>query len=267
MPGYCRGGNKDCARPGSSFSIICDWETKRSTTDNLVAESYLWEQEFSTAEIFLEKAYSENPFDIDVLLNLTFLHSSRYREFGFRGIQDIYQQIIDVCPVGETVLLQWCDKILLGNPGFTAPPKLARQRVEKYLECNPHSYRAWLMMGKIDAQGMNREKALGAFLKADSISPRNGMVNYNLGALYYEWNRKELARIYLEQSIDYGNYLDAYLYLGAILKEEGRYQEALEKFRYRVAHKQGEDDFYAYQAMKGIQECLEALGQPQSKPE
>ena len=62
-------------------------------------------------------------------------------------------------------------------------------------------------------------------------------------------------------AIQYDNYLDAYLYLGSILKDEGNYRAALEKFRYRVAHKQGEDDFYAYQAMKGIQECLEALGE------
>ena len=69
------------------------------------------------------------------------------------------------------------------------------------------------------------------------------------------------AQVYFENAISYQNYLDAYLYLGAVLKEQGRYEEALAKFRYRVSNKTGDDDYYALQAMKGIQECLAALGQ------
>jgi len=232
----------------------------------MVAESYLWEEDFVGAEIFLKKAYIENPFNIDVLFNLSFIHPSRYREFGMADRQSIYLKILDLCPIEESVLIQWSDAILLGNPSYSAPPKHARTLTQRYLSLNPHSYRGWLMLGKIYAQALDRSRALEAFLSADSISPRNGLVCYNIGALYYEWHQPERAEEYIIKAIEYDNYLDAYLYLGAILKDQGKYQEALEKFRYRVANKQGEDDFYAYQAMKGIQQCLEALENKSPKP-
>ena len=227
--------------------------------DIMVAESYLWEEDFAGAEIFLKKAYVENPFNIDVLFNLSFIHPSRYQEFGFSDRQSIYLKILDLCPIEETILIQWSDAILLGNPSYSAPPKYARNRTQNYLSINPHSYRGWLMLGKIYAQALDRSRALEAFFVADSISPRNGLVCYNIGALYYEWHQPDRAEEYILKAIEYDNYLDAYLYLGAILKDQGKYEQALEKFRYRAANKQGEDDFYAYQAMKGIQQCLEAL--------
>ncbi|MBN2365300.1 MAG: hypothetical protein EH225_04765 [Calditrichaeota bacterium] len=229
--------------------------------DVMIAESYIWEKDFASAEIFLEKAYIENPFNIDVLLNLASLHPSRYQDFGFTGVQDIYEHILYFCPLEEKVLLTWAENILNRNPSYSAPPQYARQQVERYLEINPHSVNAWLMLGKIFAQKADRQSTRDAFLKADSISPANAAVKYNLGVLYYEWNKPDIAVDYLEEAIEIDNYPDAYLYLGVILMEKGKYQEALEKFRYRVSRKKGEDDFYAYQAMKGIQQCLDALGE------
>ena len=229
--------------------------------DLVIAESYLWEEDFASAEIFLEKSLVENPFDIDVLLDLTFLHPSRYREFGFDRAVDIYQRILDLCPLEEAVLLQWVEKIIERNPGYTAPPQYAVERIQHYLKINPYSYKGWLMIGQLNAHQFQKELALQAFLKADSLSPQSGVVHYNLGSLYYDWKKYDLAKEHLQKAIALDDYLDAYLYLGAILKDEGHYEEALEKFRYRVAHKQGDDDYYAIQAMKGIQACLEALGQ------
>ena len=201
-----------------------------------------------------------------MLSNLAFIHPSRYREFGMVDRQSIYLKILDLCPIEESVLIQWSDAILLGNPSYSAPPKHARRLTRHYLSLNPHSYRGWLMLGKIYAQALDRPRALEAFFNADSISPRNGLICYNIGALYYEWHQPERAEEYIIKAIEYNNYLDAYLYLGAILKDQGKYQQALEKFRYRVANKQGDDDFYAYQAMKGIQQCLEALENESPKP-
>jgi len=229
--------------------------------DLVIAESYLWEEEFASAEVFLEKLLLENPFDIDVLLDLTFLHPSRYQEFGFNRAIDIYQRILDLCPLEEAVLQRWIERIIQGNPGHSAPPQYAKGRIEQYLQLNPYSYKGWLMIGQLNAHQLKRVLALRNFLKADSLSPQNGIVQYNLGALYYDWEKYDLAKEHLLKAIALNDYLDAYLYLGTILKEEGRYEEALEKFRYRVEHKQGEDDHYAYEAMKGIQSCLKALGQ------
>jgi tetratricopeptide (TPR) repeat protein len=229
--------------------------------DLMVAESYIWQRDYASAEIFLEKAHVDNPFDIDVLLNLSFLHPSRYKEFGFSNIENIMDEILYYCPIDEPVLLRWSENILEGNPAYTAPPKKARRMVEKYLEINPHSYKAWLMLGKILAQNLERDMALKTFMKADSILPNNGVINYNIGVLLYEWHQSERALDYLNKSIEYDNYLDSYLYLGTIYEEQGQYQKALEYFRYRVSHRKGENDYYAIQAMKGIRKCLDLLGE------
>jgi tetratricopeptide (TPR) repeat protein len=227
----------------------------------MVAESYIWQRDYASAEIFLEKAHVDNPFDIDVLLNLSFLHPSRYKEFGFSNIENIMDEILYYCPIDEPVLLKWSENILEGNPAYTAPPKKARRTVEKYLDINPYSYKAWLMLGKILAQNLERNEALKAFLKADSIFPKSGVVNYNIGVLLYEWHQSQRALKYLEKSVEYDSYLDSYLYLGSIYEEQGQYQKALEYFRYRVSHRKGENDYYAIQAMKGIQKCLDLLGE------
>lgn len=226
----------------------------------MVAESYIWEQKFSSASIFLKEAYIENPFHIDVLLNLTFLHSSRYRELGFDDPDAIYRKILTFCPIEESVLLKWSEYVLQGNPSYTAPLEFAKNFVNRYLRINPYSYRVWTMLGRIYANEGARQRALQAFLRADSLYPKSGFINYNLGVLFYEWEKPDSAERYFKLAVTYDDYMNAHLYLGALYKDQGKYEKALREFRYRVAHKQGEDDFYAYQAMKGIQECLNALG-------
>lgn len=227
--------------------------------DIMIAESYLWEKDFASAEIFLKKVYVDNPFNIDMFANLSFLHNSRYSEFKFANAREIYERILELCPIEENILLKWSDIILMGNPAFTAPPRYAQDKVERYLAINPRSYRGWLMHGKILAHVLKRKDALVSFFRADSLAPANGLIQYNIGIIYYELKNIDLAKQYFTRAIEYQNYLDAYLYLGAILKDQGKYEEALEKFRYRVIHKSGEDDYYALQAMKGIKECLAAL--------
>ncbi len=230
-------------------------------TNLLVAESYLWEEDYGKAEIFLKKMLVDNPFNIDALLNLSFLHPSRYREFGFAHAQEIYQRILIYWPLEEDVLVKWSEKILVGNPTFTAPPKKAESLLRRYLQINPYSYRIWLMLGQLYARAAMRAEALNCFSRADSLQPNSALIQYNLGVLYFEWEKYDQAETYFQRAIDLADYKDAYIYMGAIYKERGDYRKALEYFRYRVAHKTGENDFYAYQAMKGIQECLEALGE------
>jgi len=228
----------------------------------MIAESFIWEEEFSNAEVFLEKAYIDNPFNIDVLFNLSFLHPSRYREFGFNGVREIYQKILAIDPIEETVLLKWSQYILENHPAYTPSPNFAKDFLERYLKINPYSPEVWNMLGEIYSRQAQRAAALQAFQKADSLLPKNGRINYNIGVLYYEWGKLNEAKIYFQRAIDYGDYLDAHLYLGAIFLDEGKYKKALERFRYRVKHKKGDNDLYAYQAMKGIQQCLKAMGEP-----
>jgi len=271
--------------PANPFSkIIPEWQKKLQKaravlvnylregyedvlTNMLVAESYLWEENFSAAEVFLKKAYLENPFDVDILLNLSFLHPSRFQEFGFKKMGDLYQQIIIFCPIEEAVLLKLSQYLLDNHPAYTAPPDYARKTLERYLSINPYSVKGWLMLGQVYSLQRSREEALFAFLKADSLKPQSGLIHFNIGVLYYEWEKYDQAEEYFKRSIKYDDYLDSHLYLGAIYKLKGEYRKALQEFRYRVAHKRGDNDEYAYQAMKGIRDCLKLLGEPQTMEE
>ncbi len=254
-----------------------DWKTKlekarlyllndmKSNGENalsnlLIAESYIWEKRFGAAEIFLEKDYIDNPFNIDVLLNISFFYPSRYRELGFSSKREILEQILRICPIEEDVLLKWSELVLKGNPAYTSPPKKAVAMLDYYLRMNPYSYRVWLMLGQFYSQGRNRAAALKAFMRADSLSPENSLVNYNIGVLYYEWDKIEQAKKYFEEAVRIDDFLNAHLYLGAIYKDSGDCRKALQEFRYRVAHKKGNDDYFAIQAMKGIQDCLKVMG-------
>ena len=123
------------------------------------------------------------------------------------------------------------------------------------------------MLGQVYSLQRSRKAALQAFLKADSLLPHNGLIHFNIGVLYYEWEKYDRAEEYFQRSIEYDDYLDSHLYLGAIYKRRGEYRKALKEFRYRVAHKKGKDDEYAYQAMKGIRDCLKLLGETETGEE
>ncbi|MFQ5584708.1 MAG: tetratricopeptide repeat protein, partial [Calditrichia bacterium] len=87
----------------------------------------------------------------------------------------------------------------------------------------------------------------------------NSLVQYNLGVIHYMDKNIRAAEKFFRRAIEIDDYLDAHLYLGAIYMERGDYETALKEFRYRVAHKKGDDDPYALEAMKGIRKCLEEL--------
>lgn len=235
---------------------------RRSLRLNLmIAESYIWEENYEAAEVFLKQAYVENPFHIDVLLNFSFLHPTRFQELGFKNAGSIYRRILEIFPLDEEILIKWSKYILANNPAYTAPPEFAKKYLVRYLDLNPYSSRIWAMLGEIYSQQRRRRQAEHAFFKADSLNPGNGLIQYDLGVLYYEWGRYQKAKEYFLRSIEVEDYLDSHLYLGAIFKKEGNYQAALQEFRYRVAHKKGDNDVYAFQAMRGIRECLEVLGE------
>lgn len=239
---------------------------ERDVTDdflnNMMAESYLWEENFDEAEIFLRNGYAANPFNILILENLTYLHPSRYEDLGFKGRREIEERIIDICPIYADVLMRHVETLLRSTPVHGVATKRAKRLIENFLAINPHSATSWLLLGEYYHASLNREKAFEAFFKADSLEPDNMLVQFNLGVMYYLEEAYDQAETHFKKAIEVGDYLDAHLYLGSIYMKRGEYEKALERFRYRVAHKKGEDDYYAREAMKGIRQCLEALNIP-----
>ncbi len=229
---------------------------------NMIAESFMLNEYFGDAEPFLKIAYGENPFDVFVLENISLLNPDRYRDLKFRDEEHLLSKILQICPVQVNVLQRYVEILLTSVPVSETARIRARDVLSRFLTLSPGSPEGWLLWGKYQLAVFDYRAAFKAFLKADSLEPHSALVQYNLGVTAYRLKDMAQAERYFRNAISWGDYLDAHLYLGVIYQGRGDYQKALKEFRYRVAHKQGEDDYYAIQAMKGIRECLEALKIP-----
>ena len=237
-------------------------KSKDDFLSNMLAESYLMEENYGEAEVFLKNAYVENRFNIYVLENLTYLHPSRYKDLGFKDEYQLYERIVNLCPIYADVLTKYIEKLLKVTPVHGVASGRAKELIENFLSVNPNSARSWLLLGEYYHANLNREKAFQAYFKADSLEPNNASVQYNLGIMYNLEEELDEAEKHFKKAIEFGDFLDAHLYLGSIYQKRGEYEKALEHFRYRVAHKTTGDDYYAKEAMKGIRQCLQALNVP-----
>ena len=227
--------------------------------NNMIAESFIIDEYFDDAEEFLRIAFGEDPYSMEVLENMTLLHESRYHGLPFKDKMSLYQRILNICPLNERILEEYVDKLLLNVQVTDAQSKEIQERIHRLLAIHPASVTALSLLGKFHSLNFDYDQALEAFRKADSLQPGRAQTQYNLGVTYYQLKDLDRAEQYFQNAVKLDDYLEAHLYLGAIYKERGEYEKALAQFRYRVARKQGDDDYYAVQAMKGIRECLEAL--------
>lgn len=229
---------------------------------NMLAESFILEELYGDAEQFLKIGFGENPYSIEILENLSLLHPSRLQGLPLRGEMDLLSRILNICPANEKILKTYIDKLLVNVQITDAQSNEIKKRLDKALALNPRSITALTLQGKFYNLIFDYDRALKSFAKADSLSPDDGMLQYNLGVTHFKMEQFDEAEMYFQQAVNKSDFLNAHLYLGVIYKNRGDYEKALEKFRYRVANKQGDDDYYALQAMKGIRECLTALNIP-----
>ncbi len=228
----------------------------------MIGESFILEENFKDAEVFLENAYIYNPFDIDILENLSHLHPSRLENLRLTSKYQVWHKILLYNPLYESLLVQYVEELLNIHPVQGDPPVIARQLMNRYLQLNPESPTIWNLLGKYYLMTRQYQQAVRAFSHADSLNPRKSITKYNLGIAFYNLKDYTTAKRYFREAIAIDDFLDAHLYLGQIYREEGNCEAALKEFRYRVKHKRGPEDAYALEAMKGIRDCLEKLGQP-----
>jgi len=228
---------------------------------NMIAESYLVEEKFGDAELFLKNAYMNNPFNIYVLENFIYLYPTRYTDLGFSGEIELLERIMILCPINLRILLKYTDAVVSIVPIDVSQVRRSEKIIRYYLKLNPNSVPAWSSLGKFYLQNLQIAFARKAFLTADSLDSNNPIIKYNLGVVAFRNGNLKEAERYFRQAVQLDDYLDAHLYLGYIYQNEGKYEQALKEYRYRVAHKKSEDDFYAFQAMKGIREVLRLMNQ------
>jgi len=228
---------------------------------NMIAESYLVEEKFGDAELFLKNAYMNNPFNIYVLENFIYLYPTRYSDLGFSGEIELLERIMILCPINLRILLKYTDAVVSIAPIDVSQVNRSEKIIRHYLKLNPNSVSGWSALGKFYLQNLQIAFARKALLTADSLDSNNSIIKYNLGVVAFRNGNLKEAERYFRQAVQLDDYLDAHLYLGYIYQNEGKYEQALKEYRYRVAHKKSEDDFYAFQAMKGIREVLQLMNQ------
>ncbi|MEZ4765843.1 MAG: tetratricopeptide repeat protein [Calditrichia bacterium] len=229
---------------------------------NMIAESFMPDQQFGDAEAFLKIAFGEDPLNLEVLKNLLALHPSRYHDLPFESDGELMARILNICPFDAETLRRYIENLLVNLQVDNQPAAEIRYRLDRALALAPDNYTALLLKGKFHLTLFEYEPAIAAFEHADRVMPDRSVTHYNLGIAYYLQKQPDRAETHFQKAVDLDDYLDAHLYLGVIFQERGEFEKALAQFRYRVAHKTGSEDYYAIQAMKGIRECLKALNIP-----
>jgi tetratricopeptide (TPR) repeat protein len=97
------------------------------------------------------------------------------------------------------------------------------------------------------------------------MDPQSAENHYNLGICYFHKVEYDTAKKEFNRAIEISDYPDAYLYLGAMYRLEGDSEKALHYYRERIKRKQGDDDQYAKEAMRGIRIILNDQAEKEEK--
>jgi Tfp pilus assembly protein PilF len=107
----------------------------------------------------------------------------------------------------------------------------------KAVELDPNNMAAYLTLGRIHHMEGRWDQALEAYQKALALDPKRGDTYYLIGVVRYQMKDAPGAVEFLRKALAQPAYLspqDAHLYLGGILLDQGKVDEALVEFRKAV---------------------------------
>ena len=106
--------------------------------------------------------------------------------------------------------------------------------VLKAIELDPRNVDAYLTLGRVHYVERRWERALEAYQKALALDPKRGEISYLIGVVRYEMKDVAGAIEFLRKALAQPAYLspqDAHLYLGGILLDQAKVDDALTEFR------------------------------------
>ncbi len=224
--------------------------------DLMMAKMLIREKEYGNAELFLKKAYVEDPENCRVHFYLSFLLPERLKDLGYQNRVQILKRAIELDPGYRDAVFQLANEIYLAGRGTLGSIQEAIQIINRFLEIQPGDPEILSLLGSLYIKTKHAEKALPIFKKLFAQFPNDSDSYYNLGVCYYALNQDSTAMHYFRRAIQMDNHLDSYLYMGMIFKKMGQLDSALKYFRERVARKTGDDDVYAKEAMQGIRQII-----------
>jgi tetratricopeptide (TPR) repeat protein len=198
---------------------------------------------------------------------MSFLHDSRYEELGFSNRAEILTLAVQLDPGYSSAVYELSDELYLtGTAAPTNPNTIKSMEVLRdFLRINPNNENILSLLGRILLQTKYTLEAMEIYQKLLVLDPQSAENHYNMGICYFHKNDYESAKKEFNRAIEINDYPDAYLYLGAMHRLEGDSETALYYYRERIKRKQGDDDQYAKEAMRGIRLILNDLAEKEEK--
>ncbi|NOX89532.1 MAG: tetratricopeptide repeat protein [Calditrichaeota bacterium] len=222
----------------------------------LLGRMSIREKEYTDAELFLKKAYVEDPENCRVHFALSFLLPARLKDIGFKDRVAVLERAVYLDPGYRDAVYQLANEMYLAGTGTLGATRRAIKRVEEFLKIQPGDPEMKSLLGSLYVKTQHPDKALPIFEELNKEFPDDSDTYYNLGLCYYLKKQDSTALKLFMKAIKMDQHLDSYLYVAAIYRRMGKLDSALKYFRERVARKTGDDDKYAYEAMAGIQKVL-----------
>jgi tetratricopeptide (TPR) repeat protein len=252
------------------FNLIIPYSKEGKDTADLniiLARMYMHHGNYGMAEVCLKKAVTQERYNPRIYYSMSFLHDSRYEEMGFSNRTDILKLAVQLDPGYKNAVYELADELYItGTAAPTNPNTINSIKVLRdYLNINSSDENILTLLGRILLQSKYTLEAQEIYRKLLSMDPQSAVNHYNLGICYFHKVAYDSAKIEFNRAIDISDYPDAYLYLGAMYRLEGDPDRALHYYRERIKRKQGDDDQYAKEAMRGIRLILNDLAEEEEK--
>ncbi len=227
----------------------------------LIGRMAIREQKYERAEIFLKKAFVDEPRNSRVYYLMSHLLSSRLEELGFENRKSILLKTIEQDPGYADPVFDLANLFYITGNGYEKGMGTtgALKTLEKYLLLNNNDPKILGLLATLYIKTSKFEKAKEIYQKLAVHYPKDSNVIYNLGIVSYSQSDYENALKLFNEAIELDNNLDAYLYAGITSQMLGKREQALKYYQDRVRYKKSDDDPYAKEAMLGIRKIQEEI--------
>lgn len=227
--------------------------------NRILGELYLFEEKYKQAEIFLKKALTQNPNDARIYYDFYFLHQDRFKDLGFEDRFEVLKKAITLDNGYSNAVFELANEYFQTGTGSKSGTgaTFAMETLNNFMKINSNDKKILLLLAGINLQIKHAEDAIEIYNKLISRGNTESEIYYNLGIGYFHLKNYDEAKKAFLTSISKNEYPDSYLYMGAINKILGNYDEALFYYRERIKRsKIREDDYYANEARHGLRWIL-----------
>ncbi len=255
---YMKIENPDFQQARKYYSKIIRAGTDTPETAYWLGRMAIYDQTYTQAEVFLKKAFVEDPSNARILLQLSYLHPDRLKEFGYKSRIDILKRAVALDPGFREGVFQLAQEYYSSGTGTSAGTgtNRARQTIETFLKISRDDLNILSLLASIELKLGYYDKAFHLYSKIAVRTPHNSNAWYNLGVVYFMKKEYQKALHNFLKAIAIDQNRDAYLYAGITYRMLGDNKRALHYYRERIRRKSGDDDKWAKEAMRGIRKIL-----------